>query len=325
MSLILGDSLLRNDKQLQEVLQDKASVSSDQSLSGVNTFTNEIKVGDGLSLKPSFSAPLSDNYNLGTSLNPFNKLYVNGIEIDGKSLTDTIDGELGKLDNKFADYVTLATEQKITGVKIFDNAKFPIANGSTDYRYPLTVPAAEVTDKRYLIGVSHPTIGEDDAQRHTNAYHSVYMQNGKLYSNDIEVVNVSDSQTLTNKTLDGAINSQLSQKIAVSEDSYTSISRTATLDGYTLQNNTEVYVQFKNGINLDEIARLTLNINNTGAKSITIPTAVYSSISSDVILKLLYINNVYLIIENVTSKYTFLPSILRNGIVAKSDANTTEY
>ena len=77
MSLILGDSLLRNDKQLQEVLQDKASVSSDQSLSGVNTFTNEIKVGDGLSLKPSFSAPLSDNYNLGTSLTPFNTLFIN--------------------------------------------------------------------------------------------------------------------------------------------------------------------------------------------------------------------------------------------------------
>lgn len=323
MSLILGDSLLRNDKQLQEVLQDKASVSSDQSLSGVNTFTNEIKVGDGLSLKPSFSAPLSDNYNLGTSLTPFNTLFIKNINIDGKSLTDTIDGELEKLDDKFADYVTLATEQTVTGVKIMPEAKFPSETGSTDYRYPLTVPMATSTAKRYLLG----SAGTGSNNRWTNLHTSVYMENGKLYSNDIEVVNVSDSQTLTNKILDGALNSQLSQKIAVCENTLGTFACTATLDGYTLQNNTEVYIQFKNGLSLQDLARLTLNINNTGAKHLTAPAAVYTnnSIASNEILKLLYIDDSYFILENITSKYTFLPSILRNGIITKSDAGTTEY
>ena len=75
--------------------------------------------------------------------------------------------------------VNLADEQTITGLKKFDNAKFKV--NDNDYRAPLTSPAVENSDKRYLVGV--PAL----SSKFTNVHASCYMQDGKLYSNGGQV------------------------------------------------------------------------------------------------------------------------------------------
>lgn len=75
--------------------------------------------------------------------------------------------------------VNLADEQTMTGLKNFDNAKFKV--NDNDYRAPLTAPAVEIADKRFLTGVSGLST------KFTNINSNCYMQDGKLYSNAKEV------------------------------------------------------------------------------------------------------------------------------------------
>ena len=96
--------------------------------------------------------------------------------------------EITDFTHSHSDYVTLTTEQtNISGYKVFKKAKFPLTSTGTDYRYPLTVPHAVSTEKRYLLGVAATTLGGDADSKHTNTNASVYMQSGKLYSNGTEV------------------------------------------------------------------------------------------------------------------------------------------
>lgn len=75
--------------------------------------------------------------------------------------------------------VNLADEQTMTGLKNFDNAKFKV--NDNDYRAPLTAPAVEIADKRFLTGVSGLST------KFTNINSNCYMQDGKLYSDAKEV------------------------------------------------------------------------------------------------------------------------------------------
>lgn len=101
-----------------------------------------------------------------------------------------------KLDHTHDNYVTLDTEQTVSGKKKMPNAMFPSETGSTDYRYPLTVPMATSTAKRYLLG----SAGIGSNNRWTNLHTSVYMENGKLYSNNTEVSVSGHTHTRSNIT-----------------------------------------------------------------------------------------------------------------------------
>lgn len=96
-----------------------------------------------------------------------------------KELADAITANKNIVDALGNTYVTLATEQQVTGYKKFDNAKFLVSG--TDYRNALTSPAATQTAKRYLVGIEAANV------KYSNYNTSVYMENGKLYSNGTEV------------------------------------------------------------------------------------------------------------------------------------------
>lgn len=104
-----------------------------------------------------------------------------------KELADAIEANSDLISALGSTYVTLSTTQTISGTKNFQIAKFALTDTSTDFRYPLTAPTATVTDKRYLIGVASTNLNTGTASKHTNTNESVYMQNGKLYSNGTEV------------------------------------------------------------------------------------------------------------------------------------------
>lgn len=96
----------------------------------------------------------------------------------------------------------------ITGAWKFNNAKFNVSG--EDYRAPLTSPAVENSDKRYLVGV--PAL----SSKYSNTNTSCYMENGILYSNGSQVVNLADDQTMTGqKSLDKA----LIKKLTINTDS----------------------------------------------------------------------------------------------------------
>lgn len=129
--------------------------------------------------------PVTDNLvDLGTTSRRWKNLYIAGNLSDGTNSVPV---------SKIAD---LSSEQTITGLKKFDNAKFKVSDN--DYRAPLTSPAVENSDKRYLVGV--PGL----STKFTNTNSNCYMQGGKLYSNG--------GQTLTNNydwiddVLSGAVN-----------------------------------------------------------------------------------------------------------------------
>lgn len=88
--------------------------------------------------------------------------------------------------------ITDSEAQTITGEKKFNlgTAKFSITSANNDFRIPLTSPSTTSEDKRFLLGI--PSTNAPYTNTNTNAY----MQNGALYSNSSEVVNVSDNQTI---------------------------------------------------------------------------------------------------------------------------------
>lgn len=118
--------------------------------------------------------PVTDNLvDLGASSRRWKNLYIAGNLSDGTNSVPV------------SEIANLSSEQTISGLKNFDNAKFKV--NDNDYRVPLTAPAVENSDKRYLTGVSGLST------KFTNINNNCYMQNGKLYSNGAEVA-------LTNQT-----------------------------------------------------------------------------------------------------------------------------
>lgn len=115
---------------------------------------------------------------------------VNGLTVS----LNNIKTDVTSLQTASSTYVTLTTEQTISGVKKMAEAKFPSDTGSTDYRYPLTVPTAKSTEKRFILGIA------GTSKRWTNVNDSVYMQSGKLYSNNTEVSVTGHTHTKANIT-----------------------------------------------------------------------------------------------------------------------------
>lgn len=115
---------------------------------------------------------------------------VNGLTVS----LNTIKTDVTSLQTASSTYVTLSTEQTISGIKKMTEAKFPSDTGSTDYRYPLTVPTAKSTEKRFILGIA------GTSKRWTNINDSVYMQSGKLYSNNTEVSVTGHTHTKANIT-----------------------------------------------------------------------------------------------------------------------------
>lgn len=88
-------------------------------------------------------------------------------------------------DIDFTKFVTTDTEQTILKEKKFDISP-RIKIGTGDYRKPLTYPTSKSSEKRYLLATSAIQ------NNITTINDSVYMQDGKLYSDNKEVANLSE-------------------------------------------------------------------------------------------------------------------------------------
>lgn len=74
---------------------------------------------------------------------------------------------------------------------------------------------ADTTHKLYLVGAQSQSNSGEGVPTYSNA--NAYIQGNKLFSNDIEVVNLSDQQALTNKTYEGyTLGSACESTLAVS-------------------------------------------------------------------------------------------------------------
>ena len=82
-----------------------------------------------------------------------------------------------------------------------DSSKYLKGDGTWSDVTTNTSGSNQDTAKLYLVGTKSQTSGTAGVQTFSNS--SVFAQNGKLYSNNDEVVNLSGTQSLTNKTYEG--------------------------------------------------------------------------------------------------------------------------
>lgn len=148
--------------------------------------------------------PLGNEFrDLGTTDRPWKDIYLqHAIYTPNKDiLVDDIILE-DDLNTTLTNYCRKDTAETITGAWKFNNAKFLVSGN--DYRNPLTSPAVENSEKRYLLGV--PAL----SSKYSNINTSCYMENGILYSNGSQVVDLTSDQTMTGqKSLDKALIKQL--------------------------------------------------------------------------------------------------------------------
>lgn len=122
---------------------------------------------------------LKTDLDIPTSSNAFGNVKVGSTTIEADSSTDTLELVAGNA-------VTITAD--VTNDRVF------IASTDTKNTAGSTANAS----KLYLVGAT-----EQSANPQTYSQANVYATAGKLYSNAKEVVNLSDSQALTNKTYNG--------------------------------------------------------------------------------------------------------------------------
>lgn len=93
--------------------------------------------------------------------------------------------------NDWKEIVNTSDKQSITGIKVFDRYKAQVKIANNDIRYFISAPGNYTTTaKHYVVTISQ---GNDVTAANSN----VYTENGKLYSNNSEVMNLSDEQVAT--------------------------------------------------------------------------------------------------------------------------------
>lgn len=122
---------------------------------------------------------LKTDLDIHTSSNAFGNVKVGSTTIEADSSTDTLELVAGNA-------VTITAD--VTNDRVF------IASTDTKNTAGSTANAS----KLYLVGAT-----EQSANPQTYSQANVYATADKLYSNGVEVVNLSDSQALTNKTYNG--------------------------------------------------------------------------------------------------------------------------
>ena len=128
---------------------------------------------------------------------------------------------------------TIATDTGTNQLTMSANTKYKLTTGGTSFVFTTPVDTKNTAgstanaSKLYLVGAT-----EQSANPQTYSQANVYATAGKLYSNAKEVVNLSDSQALTNKTYNGLTLTQTSTGFTVAGGT---TSKTLTVNGtYTL-------------------------------------------------------------------------------------------
>lgn len=93
MGLTLGDSLLRNDKQLESILNNKVDLDTEQVITGSKILRSNATILDGITLSGNNITPVNSTADtkIGSESNPFNKgyfnnLFINNTEIDEENI-----------------------------------------------------------------------------------------------------------------------------------------------------------------------------------------------------------------------------------------------
>lgn len=111
MGLVLGDSLLRNDKQLELILDNKVDKDTEQVITGKKILRSNETVLDGISLHGNNITPINTTADtkIGSETNPFNKGFFNQLTINGKQIDEQNIAYLNTV-NKFTKQNTFTTE-----------------------------------------------------------------------------------------------------------------------------------------------------------------------------------------------------------------------